>query len=84
MGIHMESYISDFPECPIKINPPILAREYCDMKDSQDHIIEPVPLLIKERPWVEISSTGLAESIEQCKEGGSSGKLISYPEPSCE
>jgi hypothetical protein len=54
------------------------------MKDFQDHIIEPVPLLIKERPWVEINSTGLAESTEQCKEGGSSGQLISYPEPVCE
>jgi hypothetical protein len=53
-----------------KINPPILTREYCVMKDFQDHIIEPVPLLIKERPWVEINSTRLAGSTEQHKEGG--------------
>jgi hypothetical protein len=84
MVIQMESYISDFLECSIEINPPILAREYCVMKDFQDHIIEPVPLLIKERPWVEINSTRLAKSTEQCKEGGSSGQLISYPEPVCE
>jgi hypothetical protein len=64
MVIHMESYISDFLKCSIKINPPILAREYCVMKYFQDHIIEPIPLLIKERPWVEINSTGLAGSTE--------------------
>jgi hypothetical protein len=84
MVIQMESYISDFLECSIEINPPILAREYCVMKYFQDHIIEPVPLLIKERPWVEINSTRLAKSTEQCKERGSSGQLISYPEPVCE
>jgi hypothetical protein len=84
MVIQMESYISDFLECSIDINPPILAREYCVMKYFQDHIIEPIPLLIKERPWVEINSTRLAKSTEQCKERGSSGQLISYPEPVCE
>jgi hypothetical protein len=82
--IHMESYISYFLECPIKINPPILAGEYCVMKYFQDYIIEPIPLLIKERPWVETSSTGLAESTEQCREEGSNGQLISYPELVCE
>jgi hypothetical protein len=81
--IHMESYISDFLKCSIRINPPILAREYCVMQDFQNHIMEPVPLLIKERPWVEISSTGLAGSTKKHKEEGISRQLIFCPEPVC-
>jgi hypothetical protein len=79
----MESYISYFLKCSININPPILTREYCVMKYFQDHIIEPIPLLIKERPWVEIGSTGIAGSTEQHKGEGISRHLISYPEPVC-
>jgi hypothetical protein len=83
VAICMESYISDFSKCSNNISPPILTSEYCVMKDFQDHIIEHVPLLIKERPWVEISSTRLAGSTEQHKEEGISRQLISYPEPVC-
>jgi hypothetical protein len=83
VAICMESYISDFSKCSNNISPPILTSEYCVMKDFQDHIIEHVPLFIKERPWVEISSTRLAGSTEQHKEEGISRQLISYPEPIC-
>jgi hypothetical protein len=81
VAICMESYISDFLKCSNNISPPILTGEYCSTKDFQDHIIEHVPLLIKERPWVEISSTRLVGSTEQHKEEGR--QLISCPEPVC-
>jgi hypothetical protein len=81
MAICMESYISDFLKCSNNISPPILTCEYCLTKYFQDHIIEHAPLLIKERPWVEIISTRLAGSTEQHKEEGR--QLISCPEPVC-
>jgi hypothetical protein len=81
VAIYMESYISYFLKCSYSIGSPILTAEYCVMKDFQDLTIEHVPLLIKENPWVEISSTRLAGSTEQHKEEGFSGQLISYPEP---
>lgn len=81
VAIYMESYISDFLKFSYSIGSPILTAEYCVMKDFQYLTIKHVPLLIKENPWVEISSTRLAGSMEQHKEEGLSGKLISYPEP---
>jgi hypothetical protein len=81
VAIYMESYISEFLKCSYSISPPILTSEYFVMKDFQDHAMEPVPLLIEERPRVEISSSKLAVSTKQHKEEGLSGQLISYPEP---
>jgi hypothetical protein len=75
VAIYMESYISDFLKCSYSIGSPILIVEYCVMKDFQD-----LTLLIKENPWVEITSTRLVGSIEKHKYEGLSGHLISYPE----
>jgi hypothetical protein len=36
-----------------------------DMKDFQDHTIEPFPLFNKEKHWVEINHPGPIEDIEQ-------------------
>lgn len=81
VAIYMESYISEFLKCSYSISPPILTSEYFVMKDFQDCAMELVPLLIEERPRVEIISSKLAVSTEQHKEEGLSQKLISYPEP---
>jgi hypothetical protein len=51
------------------------------MKYFQDHTLEPFPLLIKEKNWVEIIYPRLAENREQHVKEEISGQFISYPEP---
>ena len=51
------------------------------MKGFQYHTIDPFPLLIKEKHWVEISYTRLAENTEQHVKEDLSGQFISCPEP---
>jgi hypothetical protein len=81
VAIYMESYISDFLKCSNCISSPILTGEYGVMKDFQDHTIEPFPLLIKEKHWVEINYPRLTESTEQHVKEELSGQFISCPEP---
>jgi hypothetical protein len=64
VAIYMESYISDFLKFSNCITSPILTGKYGVMKDFQDHTIEPFPLLIKEKHWVEISYPRLTEKTE--------------------
>jgi hypothetical protein len=61
----MESYISYFLKFSNCITSPILTDEYGVMKYFQEHTIEPFPLLIKEKHWVEINYPRLAENTEQ-------------------
>jgi len=65
MAIYMERYISNFLKFSNCITSPILTGEYGVMNDFQDHTIQPFPLLIKEKHWVEINYPRLAENIEQ-------------------
>jgi hypothetical protein len=81
VAIYMESYISDFLKFSNCITSPILTGEYGVMKDFQDHTIEPFPLLIKEKHWVEINYPRLAENTKQHVKEELSGQFISYPEP---
>jgi hypothetical protein len=60
--IYMDSYISYFLKFSNCITSPILTGEYGVMKDFQDHTIDPFPLLIKEKHWVEINYPRLKES----------------------
>jgi hypothetical protein len=52
-----------------------------DMKDFQDHTIEPFPLFIKERHWVEINHPGPAKYTEQHEKEDLNVQFISCPEP---
>jgi hypothetical protein len=81
MAIYMESYISNFLKFSNCITSPILTGDYDVMKDFQDHTIEPFPLLIKEKHWVEINYPGLAENTERRVKEEISGKFISCLEP---
>ena len=77
----MESYISYFLKFSNCITSLILIGEYGVMKDFQDHTIEPFPLLIKEKHWVEIIYPRLAENTEKHVKEELSGQFISYPRP---
>jgi hypothetical protein len=81
MAIYMESYISDFLKFSNFITSPILTGVYGAMKYFQDHIVDPFPLLIKEKHWVEINYPRLVENIEKHVKEELSGKFISYPQP---
>jgi hypothetical protein len=81
VAIYMESYISNFLKFSNCITSPILTGEYGVMKYFQDHTIEPFPLLIKEKHWVEILYPRLAENTEQHVKEELSGQIISCPEP---
>jgi hypothetical protein len=50
-----------------------------DIKDFQDHTIEPFPLFIKEKHWVEINHPGPAEDIEQHVKEELSGQFFFCP-----
>jgi hypothetical protein len=52
-----------------------------DMKYFQDHTIEPFPLFIEERHWVEINHPGPAEDTEQHEKEELNVWFISCPEP---
>jgi hypothetical protein len=78
VAIYMESYISLVLKFSNDIISPILTGEYGFMKVFQDQTIEPFPLFIKEKHWVEISYPGHGEDTEQHVQ---EEQFISCPEP---
>jgi hypothetical protein len=77
----MESYVSYFLKFSNGIISSILTSEYGFMKYFQDQTIDPFPLFIKEKHWVEISHPGPAEDTEQHVKEELSGQFFSCPEP---
>jgi hypothetical protein len=81
VAIYMESYVSDFLKFSNGIISPILTGEYGFMKYFQDQTIDPFPLFIKEKHWVEINHPGPAEDTEKHVKEELSGQFFSCPEP---
>jgi hypothetical protein len=81
LAIYMDLYVSYFMKFSNGVISPILIGEYGFMKDFQDQTIDPFPLLIKEKNWVEINHPRPAEDTEHHVKEELSGHFISYPGP---